>query len=173
MILLKKVLVATDFGPASESALRYAQALARGFGAELHVLHVVENLLTRAIDGYGYAAISPEVQEDVERAGRKQTEALLSDEDRLELRAKPSIVTSNSAATAIADYARDNGIDLIVMGTHGRAAIAHLFMGSVAERVVRTAPCPVLTVRSPEHDFVVPDALVVASEQHPITAATK
>src|SRR4051794_17871262 len=54
MIALKKILVATDFGSASESALRYAQALARGFGAELHVLHVVENLLTRAMDGYGY-----------------------------------------------------------------------------------------------------------------------
>ena len=106
MIVLKKVLVATDFGPASESALRYAQALARGFAAELHVLHVVENLLTRAIDGYGYAAISPEVQLDVETAGRNQTEALLNDEDRRELRAKASTVTSNSPATEIVDYAR-------------------------------------------------------------------
>jgi nucleotide-binding universal stress UspA family protein len=163
MIILKKVLVATDFGPASDSALRYAQALAHGFGAELHVLHVVENLLTRAIDGYGYAAISPEVQLDVERAGRTQTEALLSDEDRGELRAKTSTVTSNSPATEIIDYARKNGIDLIVMGTHGRGAIAHLFMGSVAERVVRMAPCPVLTVRNPEHEFVLPDALVPVS----------
>ena len=165
MIALKKVLVATDFGPASESALRYAQALGRGFGAELHVLHVVEDLLTRAIDGYGSAAISPEVQLDVERAGRSQTEALLSDEDRLELHAKASTVTSNRPAAEIVDYARKNGIDLIVMGTHGRGAIAHLFMGSVAERVVRTAPCPVLTVRHPEHEFVLPDALVTVSAQ--------
>jgi nucleotide-binding universal stress UspA family protein len=165
MIALKKVLVPTDFGPASESALRYAQALARGFGAELHVLHVVENLLTRAIDGYGYAAISPEVQLDIEDAGRKQTNALLSDEDRRELHAKASTVTSNSPATEIVDYARKNGVDLIVMGTHGRAAITHLFMGSVAERVVRIAPCPVLTVRYPEHEFVLPDALVTMSRQ--------
>lgn len=164
MIVLKKVLVATDFGPASESALRYAQALARGFGAELHVLHVVENILTRA-DGYGFAVISPEVQRDVERAGREQTEPLVSDEDRRELRARASTVTSNSPATAIVDYARDHGIDLIVMGTHGRGAIAHLFMGSVAERVVRIAPCPVLTVRYPEHEFVLPDALVAVSQQ--------
>ena len=165
MIVLKKVLVATDFGPASESALRYAQALARGFGAELHVLHVVENLLTRAIDGYGYAAISPEVQLDVETAGLKQTEALVSEEDRQELHAKAATVTSNSPATEIVDYARNNGIDLIVVGTHGRGAIAHIFMGSVAERVVRTAPCPVLTVRHPEHEFVLPDALVPVSAQ--------
>ena len=165
MIVLKKVLVATDFGAASESALRYAQALSRGFGAELHVLHVVENLLTRAMDGYGHAGISPEVQRDIERAGRKQTDALLSDEDRRELHAKASTVTSNSPATEIAEYARTNAIDLIVMGTHGRSAIAHLFMGSVAERVVRIAPCPVLTVRNPEHEFVLPDALVATSRQ--------
>ncbi len=165
MILLKKILVATDFGPASDSALAYAQALARGFAAELHVLHVVENLLTRAIDGYGYAVISPEVQLEIEEAGRKRTEALVSDEDRRELRAKASTVTSNSPATEIVNYARKHGIDLIVMGTHGRGAIAHLFMGSVAERVVRTAPCPVLTVRNPEREFVLPDALVAVSRQ--------
>ena len=165
MILLKKVLVATDFGPASDSALRYAQALARGFGAELHVLHVVENLLTRAGDGYGYAGLSPEVQWDIEEAGRKRTEALVSDEDRRELHAKAATVTSNSPATEIVEYALKNGIDLIVMGTHGRGAIAHLFMGSVAERVVRIAPCPVLTVRSPEHEFVLPDALVAVSRE--------
>jgi nucleotide-binding universal stress UspA family protein len=170
MIVLKKVLVATDFGPAAESALRYAQALARDSGAELHVLHVVEDVLARAMDGYGYAAISPEVQVDIEHAGRKRTEALLSDEDRREMHAKAATVTSNSPATEIVDYARTNGIDLIVMGTHGRRAIAHLFMGSVAERVVRTAPCPVLTVRNPEHEFVLPDALVPVSAQQEMAA---
>jgi universal stress protein A len=165
MILLKKVLVATDFGPPSESALRYGQTLSRAFGAELHVLHVVENIFARAMDGYGYAAISPDVQLDIERTGRKRVDALLSDEDRRELRGRASTITSNSPAAAIVDYARDNGIDLIVMGTHGRGTLGHLFMGSVAERVVRTAPCPVLTVRHPEREFVLPDALVTTSRQ--------
>jgi len=123
------------------------------------------------MDGYGYAAISPEVQLDVERAGIRQTERLLSDEDRRELRAKASTVTSNNPAAEIVEYARTNGVDLIVMGTHGRGAIAHLLMGSVAERVVRTAPCPVLTVRNPEHEFVLPDALVAVSRQ-PETVAS-
>ena len=90
MIALKKVLVATDFGPASDSALRYGQALARGFGAVLHVLHVTENVFARAMDGYGYTAIPPEVQDDLERVGRKQTEALLDAEDRRELGAAAS-----------------------------------------------------------------------------------
>jgi nucleotide-binding universal stress UspA family protein len=165
MIALKRVLVATDFGPASESALRYGRALARGFGAELHVLHVTENVFASAMDGYGYAAIPPQVQQDLERAGHKQTEALLDDEDRRELRGIATTVTSNSPADAIVGYARENGVDLIVMGTHGRGAIAHLFMGNVAERVVRMAPCPVLTVQHPEHEFVLADSLVAVSKQ--------
>ena len=61
-------------------------------------------------------------------------------------------------------YATEHGIDLIVMGTHGRKALGHLLVGSVAERVVRAAPCPVLTVRHPEHEFLVPDALVAVAK---------
>jgi nucleotide-binding universal stress UspA family protein len=64
----------------------------------------------------------------------------------------------------IVGYAKENDVDLIIMGTHGRGAIAHLLMGSVAERVVRTAPCPVLTVRHPEHEFVLPDALAAVAK---------
>jgi nucleotide-binding universal stress UspA family protein len=165
MIALKKVLVATDFGPASESALRYGRTLARTFGAALHVLHVTENVFARAMDGYGYTAIPPQVQEDLDRVGQKQTEALLYDEDRRELKAVAATVTSNSPADAIVEYARANSVDLIVTGTHGRGAVAHLFMGNVAERVVRMAPCPVLTVRHPEHEFVLPDALVALRQE--------
>jgi nucleotide-binding universal stress UspA family protein len=64
----------------------------------------------------------------------------------------------------IVDYARDHDVDIIVMGTHGRGALGHLVMGSVAERVVRLAPCPVLTVRHPEHEFIRPDALATLAE---------
>jgi nucleotide-binding universal stress UspA family protein len=165
MIALNKVLVATDFAPASDSALQYGRALARGFGAALQVLHVTENVFARATDGYGYTTIPAQVQEDLERAGRAQTEGLLDEEDRHELHAMAATVTSNSPADAIVEYARTNGVDLIVMGTHGRGPVAHLFMGNVAERVVRTAPCPVLTVRHPEHEFVLPDALVPVSQR--------
>ena len=115
MIALKKVLVATDFGPVSESALRYVRALARSFGAALHVLHVTDNVFIRAMDGYGYTAIPPQVQEDLERAGRKQTEGLLDDEDRRELRAVAVTVTSNTPADAIVDYVPTHDIDLLVM----------------------------------------------------------
>ena len=169
MMALKKVLVATDFEPASESALRYGRVLARSFGAELHVLHIVENLLAHAVDVYSYASDAPGAQRDLEHDARARTEALLDDDDRRELRAVAVTKTSNGPADAILDYARENGIDLILMGSHGRGAVARFLMGSVAERVVRMAPCPVLTVRHPEHDFVFPDALI-ALERKPSAA---
>lgn len=171
MITLKRLLVATDFGDAADSALRYGRALARGFGAELHVLHVIDNVFARSMTGYGYAAIAPTVQEDLERAARRQTEVLLGDDDRRDLRAVAATVTSLAPAEAIVEYARARAIDLIVIGTHGRGAVAHLFLGNVAERVVRMAPCPVLTVRFPEHEFVTPDALVRVAEQPAESAA--
>ena len=164
MIALKNILVATDFEPASETALRYGRGLARGFGAKLHLLHVTENVFLRAADGYGFVGIPAGLQDEIEEAGRRQTEGLLGADDREELRAVALTVTGNNPAAAIVDYARAHMIDLIVLGTHGRGAVAHMFMGNVAERVVRTAPCPVLTVRSPEHEFLLPDALVAVSQ---------
>ena len=134
------------------------------FGATLHVLHVAENVFTRGIGGEAYIAVFPDLQKDVEDAARKQLDEILIDNDPAALPAKGVVLTSNTPAMAVVDYARDAAIDLIVMGTHGRGAVAHLLMGSVAERVVRTAPCPVLTVRSPEHDFVKPDTLAAVQK---------
>ena len=164
MILLKKILVATDFSEPSDAALAYGRELARTFNAQLIVLNVNDNVMSRAYGGDGFVFSDPTLQQDIEAAARKQIDALLSDEDRDQLRAQTVVLTSNTPAFAIADYAADRAIDLIVMGTHGRGAVAHLLMGSVAERVVRTAPCPVLTVRHPEHEFVVPDALVAVAK---------
>ena len=84
------------------------------------------------------------MQKQVEDAARERLNGLLSKEDREQLRAKPVLRTHIAPSIAIVEYARQERVDLIVMGTHGRGAVAHLLMGSVAERVVRTAPCPVL-----------------------------
>ena len=162
MILLKKILVATDFGEASDAALEYGRDLARSYGATLHVLHVAENIFARYADD-GAIAYLPEVQSDVENAARKRMDGLVTDEDRTMLHAKPVVLTALGTAEAIVEYAKTHTIDIIVMGTHGRRALAHLLMGSVAERVVRMAPCPVLTVRHPEHEFLAPDALVAVA----------
>lgn len=164
MIVIKNVLVATDFGPASEAALNYGRNIARQFDARLHVLHVTPNMYLTTASPYGYAVVPAGLQDEVEASSRQQTEALLTDEDWQTLRATAVTVTHATPAAAIVDYARAERIDLIVVGTHGRGAMAHLVMGSVAERVVRTAPCPVLTVRHPQHEFVVPDALVAVSK---------
>jgi nucleotide-binding universal stress UspA family protein len=164
MIALKKILVATDFSEPSEAALSYGRELARNFGASLTVLNVVDNIVTRAYGSDGIVLVDPELQREIEDSARRQVDALLFDEDRKTLGAIGVVLTSTSPSATIVTYARDEAIDLIVMGTHGRGAVAHLLMGSVAERVVRTAPCPVLTVRHPEHEFVLPDALVAVAK---------
>ena len=164
MILLKKILVATDFSEPSDNALAYGQDLARTFGAKLVVLHVVDNIAGRAYGPEGFILTEPHLQDDLEAGAFTQLDTVVSAEDRDMLKAETIVLTSNAPAAAITTYAQQSNVDLIVMGTHGRGAVAHLLMGSVAERVVRTAPCPVLTVRRPEHEFVLPDALVAVAK---------
>lgn len=160
MIKLENVLVATDFGEASDTALGYGRELARRFSARLHVLHVTENAsLLTGPENLGVDIVA--VQADINEAARKKLMQLIRDDDRRELRAITSVRNGSTPAFEIVSYAKETEIDLIVVGTHGRGAMARLMMGSVAEKVVRAAPCPVLTVRSPEHEFLGSDALQV------------
>ena len=152
MIQLNNVLVAVTFDEASNAALAYARSLAKNFGARLHVLHVMENLFLRPM------ANDPRA---IEAGITRRLLDTLTDEDRSALHAVPVIRKSDEPAEEIVKYAQAEGVDLIVMGTHGRPGLAHLLMGSVAEKVVRTAPCPVLTIRNSER--VVTAAAPVAS----------
>ena len=161
MITLNRILVATDFGEAADAALNYGRALARRFDAKLTLLHVIGDIMTSGYGADGYVAGYSDLQRDAEEGARQQLNALLTERDRLDLEGRTVLLTSNAAALTIINFAKEMNADVIIMGTHGRGAMAHLLMGSVAERVVRTAPCPVLTVKHPEHEFVVPD--VVAS----------
>ena len=156
MIRLKQILVATDFSEPSDAALNYGRELARAFGAHLQILNVVDNLTATMVGPEGYIGNLTEMQRDVEEAARKKLAAVISNQDRREFGAKPILLTSSTPAFAIVSHAKEADIDLIVMGTHGRGGFGHLLMGSVAEKVVRSAPCPVLTVRHPEHEFVHP-----------------
>lgn len=164
MIALRDVLVATDFGEAADAALKYGRELARTFGATLHVFHAVDDVASRAL-ALSAATVSDLAltQASVEAEGRRRLEALISDEDRVALHATSAVETSNVPASAIVAHARKIKAGLIIVGTHGRGPMTHFLLGNVAERVVRTAPCPVLTVRSPEQDFVRPDALQTVS----------
>jgi nucleotide-binding universal stress UspA family protein len=159
MIALTHILVATDFEDAAEAAFTYGRGLARAFKATLHVVHVVDDVASRAAAMAGYGIDFDKLQADVEGSARKQLEELLSDEDRAELHATAVVLSSPSPAQAVVDYAAEHQINLIVVGTHGRGPVAKFFVGSVAERVGRIAPCPVLIVRHPEREFVLPDAL--------------
>ena len=159
MIALKNILVATDFSEPSAAALDYGRQLAHSFGGSFTLLHIVDDLLVQAygLDS-GALPADPTVQCQFEADAHQQVDAAISDVDRAQLNATGVVLMSSSPSKAIVSYARELDFDLIVMGTHGRGGLAHLLMGSVAERVVQTAPCPVLTVRHPEREFVVPDA---------------
>lgn len=157
MIALKTVLVPTDFSDTSEVALRYAKALAGAFDASLHVLHVVQEPFAQpwAVEAYGFSLAA--LQEQWMREATSRVETTLSPEERTRYRAESTTVLGHPVME-ILRYATAHNIDLIVLGTHGRGPLGHMVMGSVAERIVRKAPCPVLTVRHPEREFVTPDA---------------
>lgn len=122
---LNEILFPTDFSPASEAAGRIAREMALQAGARLHVLHVVPPVTDPALPA-----------EHLARAGRSLADGL-----RIE-----TVLLSGWAGRNIVDYAREKRVDLIVVGTHGRTGITHAILGSVAETVVRLAPCLVLTV---------------------------
>lgn len=164
MFALKNILVATDFSQSSAAALNYGRELARNFGGQLVLLHVVENMFTAEVGADVFSFADPGLQASVRAAGQRGVDELLGPEDRIQLRAQGVVLTSNTPALAIVEYAKRGDVNLIVMGTHGRGGTAHLLLGSVAERVVRIAPCPVLTVRHPEREFVLPDALVAVTK---------
>lgn len=147
MLRIKNILVATDFSECSASALDYGRLMAHRFGARLHVLHTAETITPDVMGMAGVVAAVPQLQVDLEKAGREQLEATVTVDDRRALGATTVLTTGEPPAQAIADYAAEHDIDLIVIGTNGRRGLAHMVMGSVAEKVVRTAPCPVLTVK--------------------------
>lgn len=160
MVVIKNILVATDFSEPSTVALAYGRDLARTYSAKLHVLHVVEDVVMRYAPEIGM--VTPDPQTELEKVARGFLDKLITDDDRRTLDVVTVLERDINYAAAITRYAKANAIDLIITGTHGRGAVKHFLMGSVAERVVRTAPCPVLTVRSHERDFIAPDALVKA-----------
>lgn len=154
MIQLKKILCPTDFSELSLYALRYARNFAGAFTAELHVLHVVDEACQNWVTmGPNTIPMGPTAQEMLDLA-RQQMQDFI----REHLGAVPFPVVwkvlLGRPYPVIIDYAHAQGIDLIITATHGRGGLSHMLLGSVTEKVVRGAPCPVLTVRHPEHEFV-------------------
>jgi nucleotide-binding universal stress UspA family protein len=155
MINLKRILVPTDFSPHSKQALTYGCAFAEKFGAELHLLHVVQDLVAMVPEpGLAFPPPGDYMKELSDSAAR----SLLTVPDAGWSAGKTIVrsVRQGPPFLEIIRYAREAEIDLIVLGTHGRTGLTHVLLGSVAEKVVRKGPCPVLTVRLEEHEFVAP-----------------
>ncbi|MBI2186590.1 MAG: universal stress protein [Acidobacteria bacterium] len=140
-----RILVPTDFSGPSDTALDCARRLQLRFGASIHLLHVLEEEVTAGpLGAEVFVTESPEARAARLRSARERLSHRVSAADRESGRLTTEILFGPTANT-IVDYAGDNGYDLIVMGTHGRTGLAHLLMGSVAERVIRSAACPVMT----------------------------
>lgn len=146
--MFSRILVATDFSNASDEALDCAKALATKLGSSLHLLHVIADPIAYGAFGTdAYVAESPEYTENVTREAERRLAMRITPAERGDLHASTE-VAAGPYAQVIIDTARARGIELIVMGTHGRTGLAHAVLGSVAERVVRQAPCPVLTIHA-------------------------
>ncbi len=142
--MFTRILIPTDFSEPSSAALEYAKAIATRFNASLHLIHVVDPMVTGMFGAEGYVPQIADSAESMQEEAEKKMLAFLAGTHS----ATTSIVVHGSAASAICDQATRDGTDLIVMGTHGRTGLTHMLLGSVAERVVRSAPCPVLTVHA-------------------------
>lgn len=153
-VRLQKILLPTDFSNYSAAATKYACELATKFNAELHLLHTLEvHLASTPVFGMGLAL--PTYINESRAAAEKSFVGVL-DPKWSAGRTVIQAVVEGSPKVEIVRYARKQEIDLIVLATHGRTGLPHVIMGSVAETVVRTAPCPVLTVRPEGHQFVMP-----------------
>jgi nucleotide-binding universal stress UspA family protein len=171
---IKRMLIPTDFSPTSDIAFNYAIDMAVRQGASVHLLHVIDDgsFATAYPDGF-YVELPGLRTQLIEEATRRleQMAALCVEAGR------PTTIetTVGRPARVIADTAKERGTDLIVMGTHGRSGFAHLVLGSVAERVIRTAPCAVLTVRDTcrTADAVAAEAVArrqASEKEHPVIA---
>ncbi len=152
MIKIKKILYPTDLSEYALYALPYATELAATYRATLCLLYVVDNYLIGA-PGAGFAGQPEDLLHKVKESGIKNLENLVSQIKEVEAE---SAVLIGTPHVEIVRYAREQDIDLIVLATHGRKGIAHALIGSVAEKIVQMSPCPVLTVKHPEHEFVMP-----------------
>jgi nucleotide-binding universal stress UspA family protein len=155
MIQLQRVLTPIDFSDCSKRAQEYACALVDQFQAELYLLHVLHDLAPLMLDGGTMYALPTDYFEEQKQSAEKAL-ARLPSAEWSQGKAVIRELRIGNPFVEIVRYAQEQEIDIIVIGTHGRSAISHLLLGSVAEKVVRSAPCPVLSVHPGGHQFVAP-----------------
>jgi nucleotide-binding universal stress UspA family protein len=144
MTTITRILVPTDFSEPADRALDYALDLAAAVGASVSIAHVFDDPYERTLYSEQYVPMPEAIRQEILASVTARLEERVARSHRPGV---TSVILMGPTAQAIVDCAREQQCDLIVMGTHGRHGVAHLLLGSVAERVVRTAGCPVLTVR--------------------------
>ncbi|MBI2528299.1 MAG: universal stress protein [Candidatus Rokubacteria bacterium] len=146
MSTIRRILHPTDFSKASGAAFARAVEMARTNRAELLVAHVLTPAVPMVGDGYVSPKVYQEIEASARAAGQKHLGALVAKAKKAGARAK-GLLLEGVPHDRIVRAAKAKRVDLVVMGTHGRTGLARFFLGSVAERVVAMASCPVLTVR--------------------------
>jgi universal stress protein A len=150
-IRIKKILVPTDFSPASRKSFCYALRFAKGLGSKVTLLHVIEPPASLTLAGLPTSAALSEKEVADAAAGLS---TLVDEADAAGVPDAKSLVRTGVATHEIVEAAKDLDVDLIVIATHGYTGWKYFAIGSTAERVARAAPCPVLVVREKEHDFL-------------------
>jgi len=153
MIAIKKILFPTDFSDCAKTAQEYAWEMADQFQAELHVLNVLADVMMMMPEPGSALSLPQNYLVDLKTEAEKALGKLFPEATKSGRKIVRALRMGNPFVE-IVKYAEETEIDLIVVGTHGRGAFAHMLLGSVAEKVVRKANCPVLTVRPAGHQFV-------------------
>jgi universal stress protein A len=151
--MFKKIVCPIDFSEFTDEILKYAVNITKKFNAELHLIHIIPNLnyfipYESFLTPENLVAIEKNIEKEVEKDFEKVTKDI-------DMPLK-KIVKTGATFVEIIDYIKEEDIDLVVMGTHGRSGIEHILIGSVAEKVVRKSPCPVLTIRPRGRKFSMP-----------------
>lgn len=147
---VKKILFPTDFSEGSDNALPYAADMVKHYGAKLYLLHVIQDIAGATASYVPHVSLD-ELYRDMEKNAAKEIDRYGIEELR-GIKDIERIVVKGRPYEEILKFARENKVDLIVIGTHGRKGLDRVIFGSTAEKVVRDAPCPVLSVRLPDHE---------------------
>ena len=151
MRTINTVLVPTDFSDSSSEALDYARGVAAALGASLRLLHVIENPFVYGMYGELSTGLPPDYLDSLDKAAQARLDGLLTPEEKDRFRAEFATRIGIPAREILDDAASHPDVGLIIMATAGRGGVARFVMGSVADKIVRGAPCPVMTVHPQHH----------------------
>jgi nucleotide-binding universal stress UspA family protein len=157
MVTIKNILVPTDFSESATAAYAYAREMAAIFKSKIILIHVYEPIVFYSEAPIGMPDLV-DIEKNIYASSEQSLDRIIQEHFKSDSGSLPGVekmLVQGKPFIEIIRVAKDQGIDMIIMSTHGRSALEHILLGSVTEKVVRKAPCPVLTIRS-KSDFVMP-----------------